>query len=118
MNIMVPHEYSLVLEIHCIETQLVESHSWSPKRSLTRSKCNTSACIGAKLRHLLHSCLAASVIMESDCLQLKPPDEFSFPFKPYDIQIDFMKKLYETLEGGNIGIFESPTGTVSLGEHE
>lgn len=36
---------------------------------------------------------------------------FHFPFPPYDIQLDFMKKLFETLERGHIGIFESPTGT-------
>ena len=42
---------------------------------------------------------------------LAVPDEFDFPFTPYGIQIDFMKKLYETVENGQIGIFESPTGT-------
>lgn len=38
---------------------------------------------------------------------------FGFPFEPYDIQKDFMQELYNTLEQGKIGIFESPTGTVS-----
>lgn len=38
-------------------------------------------------------------------------DEFAFPFKPYEIQRDFMKNLYETIEEKKIGIFESPTGT-------
>ena len=41
------------------------------------------------------------------------PDDFAFPFEPYDIQVDFMKSLYRTLEEEKIGIFESPTGTVS-----
>lgn len=41
------------------------------------------------------------------------PDNFDFPFPPYDIQLEFMKKLYYTLENGKLGIFESPTGTVS-----
>ncbi|KAL9647434.1 hypothetical protein ABK040_006796 [Willaertia magna] len=36
---------------------------------------------------------------------------FSFPIPPYDIQLEFMKKLYDTIENNNIGIFESPTGT-------
>lgn len=41
------------------------------------------------------------------------PDEFPFPYeKPYDIQLDFMKALYKTLEEKKVGIFESPTGTV------
>ncbi|KAI0237635.1 hypothetical protein LSAT2_011822 [Lamellibrachia satsuma] len=40
------------------------------------------------------------------------PDKFAFPFEPYEIQVDFMKCLYGTLERGKIGIFESPTGTV------
>ena len=39
---------------------------------------------------------------------------FPFPFEPYAIQNDFMKSLYTTLEEGKIGLFESPTGTVSL----
>jgi len=44
--------------------------------------------------------------------KLVTPEEFSFPFKPYLIQQDFMKHLYRTLEDGKLGIFESPTGTV------
>ncbi|KAH9519884.1 DEAD H (Asp-Glu-Ala-Asp His) box helicase 11 [Bulinus truncatus] len=39
------------------------------------------------------------------------PDAFPFPFTPYDIQKDFMKNMYKCLELGQIGIFESPTGT-------
>ena len=42
-----------------------------------------------------------------------PPEEFPFPFQPYGIQKEFMKQLYVTLERGAVGIFESPTGTVS-----
>ncbi|KAJ1962956.1 ATP-dependent DNA helicase chl1, partial [Dispira parvispora] len=45
---------------------------------------------------------------------LAVPDQisaFQFPYQPYDIQEQFMKNLYETLEKGRIGIFESPTGT-------
>src|SRR5690349_25153873 len=37
--------------------------------------------------------------------------DFNFPFKPYDIQSNFMKSLYSVLENRKIGIFESPTGT-------
>ena len=40
--------------------------------------------------------------------------QFPFPFPPYAIQEDFMKALYGTLEQGKVGIFESPTGTVSM----
>ena len=39
---------------------------------------------------------------------------FPFPFTPYAIQKDFMAALYQVLEAGKIGIFESPTGTVSI----
>jgi chromosome transmission fidelity protein 1 len=43
------------------------------------------------------------------------PDEFPFPYaQPYEIQLNFMKALYKTLELKKIGIFESPTGTVSF----
>jgi hypothetical protein len=41
------------------------------------------------------------------------PGYFQFPFTPYDIQVKFMQKLYVVLESGGVGIFESPTGTVS-----
>ncbi|XP_006862835.1 PREDICTED: putative ATP-dependent RNA helicase DDX11-like protein 8-like [Chrysochloris asiatica] len=36
---------------------------------------------------------------------------FPFPFTPYPIQKEFMAELYQLLEAGKIGIFESPTGT-------
>lgn len=45
--------------------------------------------------------------------KLKPPSSFLFPFTPYEIQHNFMTTLYSTLEDKKIGIFESPTGTVS-----
>ncbi|KAE9987678.1 hypothetical protein EG328_001911 [Venturia inaequalis] len=36
---------------------------------------------------------------------------FYHPFQPYPIQEEFMTALYECIEEGKIGIFESPTGT-------
>ncbi|KAE8613577.1 hypothetical protein XENTR_v10007766 [Xenopus tropicalis] len=36
---------------------------------------------------------------------------FPFPYEPYPIQEQFMEKLYQALEAGKVGIFESPTGT-------
>uniref|UniRef100_K7GI76 ATP-dependent DNA helicase DDX11 n=1 Tax=Pelodiscus sinensis TaxID=13735 RepID=K7GI76_PELSI len=36
---------------------------------------------------------------------------FPFPYTPYSIQEDFMATLYDVLEAGKVGIFESPTGT-------
>lgn len=39
--------------------------------------------------------------------------KFSFPFQPYDIQKQFMTELYFTIQDKKLGIFESPTGTVS-----
>ncbi|CEG48110.1 atp-dependent rna helicase ddx11-like protein 8-like [Plasmopara halstedii] len=36
---------------------------------------------------------------------------FSFPYKPYQIQLDLMRQIWSTLENGHCGIFESPTGT-------
>lgn len=38
--------------------------------------------------------------------------DFHHPYKPYPIQLDFMNALYDAIETGSIGIFESPTGTV------
>jgi chromosome transmission fidelity protein 1 len=37
--------------------------------------------------------------------------DFHHPYTPYDIQIEFMDAVYDCLENGKVGIFESPTGT-------
>ncbi|KAI8033882.1 hypothetical protein M5D96_013337 [Drosophila gunungcola] len=37
--------------------------------------------------------------------------EFGFPHTPYGIQEQLMQELFEVLEKGQVGIFESPTGT-------
>ncbi|KAJ8118188.1 hypothetical protein OPT61_g794 [Boeremia exigua] len=37
--------------------------------------------------------------------------DFHHPFEPYDIQKRFMNAVYDCLEDGKVGIFESPTGT-------
>ncbi|KAF2739544.1 DNA repair helicase [Polyplosphaeria fusca] len=37
--------------------------------------------------------------------------DFHHPFQPYDIQRQFMNAVYDCLEEGKVGIFESPTGT-------
>ncbi|XP_066245652.1 regulator of telomere elongation helicase 1 homolog isoform X2 [Euwallacea similis] len=34
-----------------------------------------------------------------------------FPFQPYDIQVDYMDKVIECLEGETTAVLESPTGT-------
>lgn len=40
--------------------------------------------------------------------------DFHHPYTPYDVQEEFMKAVYDVLETGDgqIGILESPTGTV------
>lgn len=37
--------------------------------------------------------------------------DFHHPYEPYDIQKQFMNAVYDCLESGKVGIFESPTGT-------
>ncbi|EDV45452.1 ATP-dependent DNA helicase DDX11 [Drosophila erecta] len=37
--------------------------------------------------------------------------EFGFPYPPYAIQEQLMQELFRVLENGQVGIFESPTGT-------
>jgi chromosome transmission fidelity protein 1 len=37
--------------------------------------------------------------------------DFHHPYEPYEIQLQFMNAVYECLEDGKVGIFESPTGT-------
>ena len=36
--------------------------------------------------------------------------DYHHPYKPYDIQTQFMDALYDCIEDGKVGIFESPTG--------
>lgn len=43
------------------------------------------------------------------------PTNFHHPFTPYGVQLEFMRAVYDVLQKGNgqVGILESPTGTVS-----
>ncbi|KAK9100999.1 hypothetical protein Scep_024429 [Stephania cephalantha] len=41
----------------------------------------------------------------------EPPQFPAFPFEPYQIQIDFMRALYDALNSGGVAMLESPTGT-------
>ena len=56
---------------------------------------------------------AAGESGEGEGTFLDPPSEFPFPFTPYPSQKGFMSTLFDVLEHGGLGIFESPTGTVS-----
>ncbi len=38
----------------------------------------------------------------------------AFPHEPYSIQVDFMRALYDTIDAGGIGLFESPTGAFAV----
>lgn len=40
--------------------------------------------------------------------------DFHHPYEPYEIQQDLMVAIYNCMQDGKIGIFESPTGTVGL----
>jgi chromosome transmission fidelity protein 1 len=43
----------------------------------------------------------------------KKSHPFGFHYKPYDVQVSLMEKIYELLSmDKKIGLFESPTGTV------
>ncbi|KAI0667105.1 DNA repair helicase [Trametes maxima] len=45
-------------------------------------------------------------------LHLATPESFpAFPFTPYDIQLDLMRKVYSSIESSKVSIMESPTGT-------
>ncbi|KAI3371375.1 hypothetical protein L3Q82_023967, partial [Scortum barcoo] len=54
---------------------------------------------------LISSCFGRFRSMETGRTQ------FPFPYQPYDIQEHFMRALYNALDQGKVGIFESPTGT-------
>jgi chromosome transmission fidelity protein 1 len=55
--------------------------------------------------------------LEDTARQLQKLD-FHHPFTPYDVQEQFMRTVYNVLEAGNgqVGILESPTGTVCAGQ--
>ena len=36
--------------------------------------------------------------------------DYSHPLTPYNIQVEFMDAVYNCIEDGKVGIFESPTG--------
>ncbi|RMX40284.1 hypothetical protein pdam_00008730, partial [Pocillopora damicornis] len=55
--------------------------------------------------------VASTQMPQGESAATDKPVFFPFPFPPYDIQEDFMKTLYDVLENGGVGIFESPTGT-------
>ncbi len=40
--------------------------------------------------------------------------DFHHPYQPNPIQRQFMNAVYQCLEDGQVGIFESPTGTPQL----
>ncbi|KAA8909788.1 helicase C-terminal domain-containing protein [Sphaerosporella brunnea] len=40
--------------------------------------------------------------------------DFHHPYTPYPIQLEFMNALYDAIEDGCVGIFESPTGEWSV----
>ncbi|EDV32677.1 uncharacterized protein Dana_GF22147 [Drosophila ananassae] len=44
-------------------------------------------------------------------LETPEADQFGFPYEPYEIQKKLMQELFQILENGEVGIFESPTGT-------
>ncbi|KAK6518995.1 ATP-dependent DNA helicase chl1 [Arthrobotrys megalospora] len=45
----------------------------------------------------------------SSTIEAVPQRNFHHPYTPYPIQLDFMNALYDVLEDGSVGIFESPT---------
>lgn len=60
----------------------------------------------------LSVCLPSETALWNLASRMEPSnDKFNHPYEPYDIQIEFMQKLYQCIENGHVGIFESPTGT-------
>ena len=61
--------------------------------------------------HAIAAMRLSSESTEEDTNAAAEPRSFpAFPHEPYDIQLDFMRALYGTIDGGGIGLFESPTG--------
>ncbi|KAI4839694.1 DNA repair helicase [Aureobasidium sp. EXF-8845] len=47
---------------------------------------------------------------------MEAAEKFYHPYEPYDIQLQFMRALYDCIEQGKIGVFESPTGEKEFDE--
>jgi hypothetical protein len=67
---------------------------------------------------LLLGNLGGAKVEEGDTEGLRQASrDFSFPFpKAYHIQIDLMQAVFRAIEESKVGLFESPTGTVSAAE--
>jgi len=57
---------------------------------------------------------AATTTSTMAAAELPTPAAFAFPYAagPYPIQLALMQHLYWTLEHGQVGLVQSPTGTV------
>ena len=55
--------------------------------------------------------ISLNIVMTADPTTTSARKNFHHPYQPYDIQYEFMTALYECIEDGQVGIFESPTGT-------
>jgi superfamily II DNA or RNA helicase len=53
--------------------------------------------------------MAPQLVAHAACCHAGPSFP-AFPYTPYPIQQEFMQNLYEALEQGQVGLFESPTG--------
>ncbi|KAL5361862.1 helicase C-terminal domain-containing protein [Aspergillus floccosus] len=58
------------------------------------------------------SCIFSELHKPTIDLTMEPSEHtFHHPYSPYDIQLQFMRALYASLEEGKVAVFESPTGT-------
>jgi len=55
---------------------------------------------------------SSSISSTSSFSLLEPRTPFPHPYTPYSIQSQLMSRIYTTVKRKNIGIYESPTGTV------
>ncbi|CAG2185901.1 CHL1 [Mytilus edulis] len=92
--------------MHIDQDELKISNSTERQRESSYKKVQTNLSTIAACR----STKSQTAVSTSEG-KVNVPSKFPFPFEPYDIQEDFMSRLYECIELGKIGIFESPTGT-------
>jgi hypothetical protein len=70
-----------------------------------------AACPSSTLQSYNHPALLE---LKSTMDDLERRQRFFHPYSPYDIQLQFMQALYDCVETGKVGIFESPTGPYKL----
>lgn len=98
---LLPSSFPTLLRLACAELDF--TRPLSPTRSVVHCYIHHHAEASVNQRN-------SASITHCHYLKMEGAEKFHHPYEPYDIQLQFMRALYDCIEQGKIGIFESPTG--------